>query len=111
MIDSNGGFAGADIIILPDEHSPAIMYHPFEAGKSLQIENYNKESLLQKVMENGKRTAPVPALHDITGYARHRFELLPEEYKRFENPHMYKVGISKKLLDLKEQLRRVHKNQ
>lgn len=110
MIDSNSGFAGADTIILSDEHSPAIMYHPFEAGKSLQIENYKQEPLLQKVMENGKRTAPVASLHDITGYARHRLELLPEEYKRFENPHMYKVGISKKLLDLRDQLRSVHKS-
>ncbi len=110
-IDSNGQFAGADIIILSEEQPPAIMYHPFEAGKSLQIEHYKQEPLLQKVMENGILTSQVPSLHDIACYASLRLERLPEEYKRFENPHIYKVGISKNLLNLRDQLKNRHKIQ
>jgi len=29
---------------------------------------------------------------------------LPKEYRRFENPHIFKVGISKNLLELKNSL-------
>lgn len=108
-IAPDGLFFGADAIILSEETNPHTIYHPYEMGKSLVIAPCKQEPLLQKVMENGKRTAAAPSLHDTTAYAAQRLGLLPEEYKRFENPHIYKVGISKKLLELREHLRSVHK--
>jgi nicotinate phosphoribosyltransferase len=30
--------------------------------------------------------------------------LLPAEYKRFENPHIYKAGISAELMELRDEL-------
>jgi nicotinate phosphoribosyltransferase len=108
-IEPNGQFVGADAIILSEENAPGIMYHPYETGKSLAIEQYKRQPLLQKVMEHGKRTMPAPTLHDIAAYAQQRLHLLPIEYKRFDNPHIYKVGVSKKLLALRDQLRNAHK--
>ena len=60
-------------------------------------------------MENGKRLSPSPSLHEIAAYAAGRLALLPEEYTRFENPHIYKTGISKKLMDLRNNLSDQHK--
>lgn len=108
-IEPNGQFFGADAIVLSDEAPPAIMYHPYETGKSITIEPYKQEPLLEKVMENGQRTMAIPSLHDIAAYAKQRLSFLPTEYKRFENPHTYKIGVSKKLLKLRDLLRSKHK--
>ena len=51
----------------------------------------------------------MPSLKDITAYAKERLMLLPPEYKRFENPHIYKVGISENLLQLRNELRAHYK--
>jgi nicotinate phosphoribosyltransferase len=34
---------------------------------------------------------------------------LPDEYKRFENPHVYKVGLSTKLNEIRNELIRKFK--
>jgi nicotinate phosphoribosyltransferase len=59
-------------------------------------------------MEKGKRLFPASSLQDIAGYAKQRLALLPAEYRRFENPHIYKVGISKTLMDLRNTLAGQH---
>ncbi|QEC69197.1 nicotinate phosphoribosyltransferase [Panacibacter ginsenosidivorans] len=106
VITSDGLFFGADVVTLTEEQQKTdIMYHPFEAGKSLVIGNFQQEPLLQKVMEKGKIISQSYSLKDIAGYAKRRLLLLPTEYKRFENPHLYKVGVSKKLLALRDQLK------
>jgi nicotinate phosphoribosyltransferase len=37
-------------------------------------------------------------------YLKTRLEKLPDEYKRLENPHIYKVGLSTRLNDLRDDL-------
>ena len=64
-----------------------------------------------KVMENGKRIIPDIPLAEIASYSSKRLDLLPKEYKRFENPHTYKIGVSKKLFDLRSHLVDQHKKQ
>jgi nicotinate phosphoribosyltransferase len=92
-------FAGADVVALPG------MSHPFEAGKSMSLQTYRLEPLLHKVMEDGRMIEePVP-LDQIASYARERLALLPPEYKRFEFPHVYKVGLSPGLAKLREHMR------
>lgn len=109
MIDENGLFFGADAIALTDEQKTSIMYHPFEPGNSLPIEAYEHQPLLRPVMQHGKLLDTPLSLQEIASYAKQRLLLLPREYKRFENPHVYKVGISKKLLDLRDELRTHYK--
>jgi nicotinate phosphoribosyltransferase len=104
MTDRQGRFFGADAILLSEERTIDRMYHPYEPGKSLPVEEFRQEPLLHKVMENGKQTGPGFSLTEIAAYARERLKLLPAEFKRFENPHVYKVGISKKLAGLRDEL-------
>jgi nicotinate phosphoribosyltransferase len=108
--DANEMFAGADAIILAEEGEQVEkMFHPFDAEKFLVLKNYKLQPLLQKVMSEGKRTMPELSLKEISAYAQNRLQLLPTEHKRFENPHIYKVGISQKLMELRDDLRSQHK--
>ena len=97
MLDNDGKFIGADAITLADEQDVEIMYHPLYPLKSLSVKKYNKEPLLQKVMENGVRLSKPRSLSEIAQYSRERLKNLPEEYKRFNYPHIYKVGLSDRL--------------
>jgi nicotinate phosphoribosyltransferase len=105
VLDKNGSFFGADAVTLIDEQKPNIIYHPYEPGQSLHIGHLQQEPLLHKVMEKGKRVTDAVSLPAIAAYSAKRLSLLPAEFKRFENPHIYKVGVSKQLLDLRNKLR------
>ncbi|MCX2738993.1 nicotinate phosphoribosyltransferase [Pontibacter anaerobius] len=106
LMDTNGMFYGADAIVLAAEGDHAdLLRHPFEDDTSLRINGYLQEPLLQKVMENGKRTAPQPPLPEITAFSQSRLKLLPDAFKHFDNPQGYNVGLSQKLWDLREQLK------
>jgi nicotinate phosphoribosyltransferase len=104
IIDKDGDFIGADAIIMADEADAEIMYHPLYPLKSLLLKNYVMEPVLHKVMEKGVREKDPLSLKEIKQYSRSRLEKLPEEYKRFDNPHIYKVGISKRLQSERDRL-------
>lgn len=108
--NSEGKLAGADAVTLRNEAEVYKMNHPFEASKSLTFSDCTCEPLLSTVMENGKRTYPPKTLEDIKTYSRKRLAEFSEEFQRFENPHIYKIGISDELLKEREDLRNHYKN-
>ncbi len=99
--NGEGGFL-ADAIVLDDETQIDCMYHPFEKEKHFKVSGLKQEDLFIKVMEEGKRVMPVETVEEIAQRCRERLQMLPAEHKRFEYPHIYKVGLSKKLLDLRD---------
>lgn len=108
--DEHGHFSGADVIALEEEEHVTQMNHPFEPYKNLDIECFKQEPLLRIVMENGKKLTSSPSLKEIAAFRKERLSLLPLEYKRFDNPHIYKVGISNALKQERDELIRSHKN-
>jgi len=102
--DSNGNWIGADAIALEGEPDFNKITHPFDVLKSLSVKNSQKEPLLLKVMENGKRLEQPRSLKDIADYSNKRLKQLSPEYKRFNNPHIYKVGISDALMKERDTL-------
>ncbi|KJS32510.1 MAG: nicotinate phosphoribosyltransferase [Desulfatitalea sp. BRH_c12] len=102
--DDQGAFLGADAVGLDDEENIPIMHHPFVPHKSFALEGHTTEPLLHRVMQNGLLTSDPPSLPQTAQYCRERLALLPVEYKRFDNPHIYKVGISTKLKTLRDRL-------
>ncbi|MBW2961988.1 nicotinate phosphoribosyltransferase [Mesonia aestuariivivens] len=108
--DEHGNFNGADVISLSDEKEIKKMNHPFEPYKSLIIGKFHQEALLKPVMENGMKLKPTPSLSEIAQFSKERLALLPLEYKRFYNPHIYKIGMSDALKEAREQLINSHKN-
>jgi nicotinate phosphoribosyltransferase len=104
IIDGDGRFIGADAVTIADEHEVDIMHHPLYPLKSISLIKYIKEPLLHKIMGNGLRLNNPLSLSDIAEYSRNRLDKLPEEYKRFDNPHIYKVGISTRLQTERDRL-------
>ncbi|MDH7494248.1 MAG: nicotinate phosphoribosyltransferase [Candidatus Saccharicenans sp.] len=101
--DDQGLFM-ADAIHLAEENLPERMFHPVEPGKSLDLRSYRDEPLLEKVMAGGRRLMAEQSVSQIAAFARGRMQQLPPEHKRFEYPHVYKVGLSQKLLALRNEL-------
>jgi len=104
ITDNGGNFAGADAIALREEQDVEMMYHPYYPLKSLHVGGSRKEPLLSKVMENGERLSGPVTLPEIAEYSRERLRKLPGEYKRFDNPHVYKVGLSERLMKERDRL-------
>ena len=108
--DSSGNFLGSDVVCLQGEENIEMMFHPFNPLKFRYIKDVEKEELLSLVMEDRKRTGKKKSIQEIKDFSKSRLEKLPQEYKRFFNPHTYKVGISEKLRDERNNLIDEHKN-
>ncbi len=109
MLDENGMFYGADVIALASEGKVPRMFHPFDSNKNLDLERFHHEPLLRQVMKNGERTSPKKTIAEISAYTKMRLGMLPEEYQRFQNPHIYKIGLSENLKSKRDQLIKEHK--
>ncbi len=108
--NGGGAFLGADAVTLDGEAAPSVMFHPFEPDKSLDLSTYEHEALLGPVMRNGKIIRKTAPLSEISQYCHERLTRLPGEYKRFYNPHLYKVGIGEKLQEERNKLRKQYKS-
>ncbi|ULQ57384.1 nicotinate phosphoribosyltransferase [Flavihumibacter rivuli] len=107
--DNNSQFFGADAITLDKEEMVDTIYHPFDVEKSMSLNGLLLQPLLGKVMEKGRILQERKTLTEIAAYASRQLAALPQEYKRFENPHVYKVGISKSLLHLRDEMKAHYK--
>ena len=98
--DANGYF-DTDGIMLETEEGIDIFYHPFFTEQHRNVEEYTAKPIMFKVMESGRIVGKLPTPTESASYVSHRFVCLPPEYKRFENPQQYKVGISPSLMRLR----------
>jgi len=108
VYDKSNGHAEADVVTMWEEQDICEMHHPFDIHKKMSFENCTSEPLLDLVMEDGRRTRSPGSLKEIAAYARERISTLADEYRRFENPHIYKVGLSNRLNSEREELIRQH---
>jgi nicotinate phosphoribosyltransferase len=104
VLENGGAFFGADAVGLAEEEDVELMHHPSDPLKSLPLDGYPKERLLHPVMREGRRIAGRKSLEEIARYCRDRLDRLPAEYKRFDNPHIYKVGLSDRLRQERDRL-------
>ena len=109
VLEKNGHFAGSDVVSLVNEENPEMMFHPSDPLKHLSIAGHQKEPLLKKVMENGNILEAPRSLKEIASFSKERLEKLPKEFKRFFNPHIYKVGLSQDLKRERDRLIEEHK--
>lgn len=104
LFDDKGKFYGADAIALYEEEKPSMMFHPFDPRKQLSLVDFKSEKLLTKVMENNEILLPASSVQEIADYSQHRLDLLPTEYKRLDNPHIYKIGLSPALKEIRDKI-------
>ncbi len=101
---TNGdGLFYADAVALVDEALPDTILHPLFPEQRSSLLECSSEPLLHKVMESGKIVLAQSTL-ESAAYARERLAQLAPEHKRFEYPHIYKVGITPALMHLRTTL-------
>ncbi|MBI9058154.1 MAG: nicotinate phosphoribosyltransferase [Labilibaculum sp.] len=93
-----------DGVLLENEESTNRLFHSFHSHKNTYVTNYKCEELTHKVMEDGKVLIENQSPTEINAYLRKRFAQLPDGHKRFISPHIYKVGFSENLLDVRDHL-------
>ncbi len=105
--DENGNFY-RDVIALENESPASIstVYHPVYPEKKTNVQYLKHEALLHRVVNGGEIHFQQQSLFDIHKYVLERAALLPEEHKRFISPHIYKVGISEKLMNSRNSLKK-----
>lgn len=95
-----------DAILLSDE-SPEeadTIYHPVYPDRMTKTGSLRKEALLHPVVKNGEIVAENRTPREIHQFLDMRSKSLPDEHKRFISPHIYKVGISEKLMKTRNTL-------
>ncbi|MCX8057578.1 MAG: nicotinate phosphoribosyltransferase [Ignavibacteria bacterium] len=101
----------ADCIALEEEDEIEMMHHPFDIYKKCNLKGLSREEILHKVVDEGKILLENRSVNQIAEYNEWRFSQLPDEHKRFEYPHIYKVGVSTKLLNLRDELIKKNKEE
>ncbi len=108
IYDKATGKAEADLIALRSEKfdftSSLTLYHPIERWKSITFTNYEVRELPICVVKDGKLCVELPKVKDIAVYAKTEMDSFWEEYKRIDQPHVFKVDLSDGLYALKTHL-------
>ena len=108
FFDKKSGKAIADEICLRgeavDEHQPHTIFDPKDTWKQRTLKDFTVNELLVPIFRGGKLVYREPSLAEIQTYCHQQIDLLWDEVKRFENPHIYNVDLSHKLWALKHEL-------
>jgi nicotinate phosphoribosyltransferase len=101
----NEGYYQADAIALRDETQVEKIFHPFEKEKSKTLKNLKSSVITKTVVENGSVMIKLENAETVREIVKENLSKLPAEYIRFEYPHIYKVGISERLMNLRDELK------
>lgn len=108
LFDKESGKAVADQICLYNESidsdKPYSVFDHDTVRNSKIISNFKVQELLVPIFKNGINIYNAPSIDHIRNYCAKQVELLRDEVKRFENPHMYHVDLSEKLWTVKNEL-------
>ncbi|MGM0497823.1 MAG: nicotinate phosphoribosyltransferase [Bacteroidota bacterium] len=91
------GFFYADCIQFFQDNETKIMHHPYKKGVKCSLKDMEKENLFTTHVKDGEIINKSDDIQQISNYRRKRLKNLPIEHRRFEKPHIYKVGLSEKL--------------
>ncbi|MCF7923653.1 MAG: nicotinate phosphoribosyltransferase [Candidatus Izimaplasma sp.] len=107
ILDKNNHFE-ADLIALNEEvfdiNEPLTIFDPDNIWKKKTYTDYKLVNMHEQVYENGKRIYKKPKIDTIKKYCQKQLNSLWPEVRRFDNPHIYYVDLSKKLWDTKNNL-------
>ncbi|NLM07110.1 MAG: nicotinate phosphoribosyltransferase [Tissierellia bacterium] len=113
FFDKDTDMAIADLVTLHDEAepdgTPYEIFHPVHIWKRKTITNYYVKRLQEPIFVKGECVYESPKIRAIRDYCKSETDKLWEEVKRFENPHIYIVDLSKDLWEVKNNLLAEHK--
>jgi nicotinate phosphoribosyltransferase len=90
---------------IPEKGKTYVFWHPQADYRHFHhtIEG-SVESLLKLRLRKGKAVSGSPPLEDIRNKVRNGLDSFDQSYKRFLNPHIYKVSVTERLRTLKLEL-------
>ena len=105
FFDQNGKFY-RDAIALANENPEKIetIYHPVYPEKQTNVKGMVFEKILHEIVKSGVVVSKMQDPLEIHESLLERAKLLPDEHKRFISPHIYKTGITKKLMQTRNTL-------
>ncbi len=103
FLDEDGSYY-CDAISLADENDIQKIHQPTFPSKQTDLSSRDSYPLIQEVIHKGEQTLSDISIPDSSKYCRESLNKLSGEYKRFENPHIFKVGITPNLLELRDKL-------
>jgi len=112
LYDKNTDKAIADLICLMEDSfeesfegiEELEIFHPDFAWKRKKVTNFYTKELGRQIIKDGKLVYDLPSVKEIALYHKQSYGEFWNEYKRMLNPHIYKVDLSQKLYELKQQL-------
>ena len=98
-----------DVMYLRDEECPAggPIWGRHRTSPHLKVrigEAHAAVNLLQPVIAGGARCQVPRSIHDIREHALAQISGLPDEFKRLRNPEVYRVVLSSKVGEMKEEM-------
>ena len=100
----NKFYADAIALADEDEHEIHTIFHPQHPERNTLVEGLKSETIVKKVVDHGQVVIDEKSVAEISDYRKFRVSQLPDEHKRFEYPHLYKVGLSESLMNLRNKL-------
>jgi nicotinate phosphoribosyltransferase len=112
---NGGGRMIGDLLLADDEPLPdggrVKAHHPmYDYMKKTYYAPYTTEELSVPVFVKGRQVYDPPPLEESRRRAQQQMDSLEPEYKRFSNPHIYKVSLSDRLFDIKKRLLTYHQD-
>lgn len=108
IFDKDTGKSEADLIHLRSEKidfsKPITLTHPLERWKKTTYTNYVAKELTVQIVKDGKLIYKLPTLKEIASYAKESLSAFWDEYRRLDQPHLYKVDLSDGLYELKTKM-------
>ncbi len=103
FLNQDGSF-NCDGILLENETNVDSILHPHFPTKKTTVTHLKSIELLSKIVDKGELINEIPSVKESAAYAKIQLSKLSAEHRRFDNPHVYKVGISSKLAELRDEL-------
>lgn len=108
IYDKESNRAQADLITLHDERidesKPLEIFHPLYTYKKKKIENFTIKPLLNPLFKDGEFVGELSSVLEAKEYAKQEKKSFWHEYLRNTRPATYKVDLSQKLWDIREEL-------
>lgn len=108
IYDKSNNMALADLICLEDEQidetKPLTIFEPVHTWKKTTFDNFYVKKLLTPLFIDGKCVREKRLVNDIRKYTQSEKDSLWIQYRRNENPQIYKVDLSEKLWTIKNEL-------
>jgi nicotinate phosphoribosyltransferase len=84
--------------------SEVLIVDPGNPLRRKKLTSAQRIELLQPIVSAGEMACKFPSLDEIANHRKDQLGHLHESYKRLNNPHEYKVGLTQKLWQQKQEL-------